>query len=399
MSSDVVLQAENLGKKFCRSFRRSLMYGAVDLAREVGLPVPMGGDLRKDEFWALDDVSLSVRRSECVGVIGPNGAGKTTLLRILLGLIKPDRGQVQLHGRVASLIDLHAGLHPLLTGRENIYVVGSLLGLSRAEIRKQFDAIVAFAELEDALDTPVKFYSSGMAVRLGFSIASQIEPDILLIDEVLAVGDAGFRAKCYNRIRDLQQHSAVVFISHIMPSISRVCDRVIVLDHGRIRHSGDVGEGIHAYHDLFPLRSTVASRGTVAQLHARLFDGDGSPATEFVHGQTVKIVLDLDMIQTLPDPVVSIQFLDVSGDYVLQSSSAAVAHDFGDFTAGRIRVTAAIPNLQLSHGSYSCSIVVYDRTETEFHYWAHGIAPFRVTRSYPAGVAYQADAVWSSERQ
>jgi lipopolysaccharide transport system ATP-binding protein len=394
VSGDVVLQAENLGKKYCRSFRRSLLYGVFDLAGELGLSRSRQ-ELRKDEFWALDDVSLTVRRSECVGVIGPNGAGKTTLLRILLGLMKPDRGRARLRGRVGSLIDLHAGLHPLLTGRENIYVAGSLLGLSRQEINQQFDAIVAFAELDEALDTPVKFYSSGMAVRLGFAIAAQIEPDILLIDEVLAVGDAGFRAKCYNRIREMQENCAIVFISHIMPSVSRVCDRVIVLERGHVRHAGDVAQGIHVYQSLFPPRATFASSGAVAHLRVQVSDQHGDAAGELSHGDTVTVVIDVDVTEAIPDPVVSVNFLDVSGDYVLQSSSAAVSHDFGTFAVGKTRVIAAIPNVQLSHGTYTCSVAVFDRTETQFHYWAHGVAPFRITRGYPAGVAYQADAMWS----
>jgi lipopolysaccharide transport system ATP-binding protein len=395
MSSELVLQTENLGKKFCRSFRRSLMYGVVDLAREIGLPLG-SGELRKHEFWALDDVSLSVRRSECLGVIGPNGAGKTTLMRILLGLVKPDRGRVRLRGRVAALIDLHAGLHPLLTGRENIFAAGSLLGMTRNEIRKQFDSIVDFAELAHALDTPVRFYSSGMAVRLGFSIATQVQPDILLIDEVLAVGDAGFRAKCYNRISDIQKNCAVVFISHILPSVSRICDRVIVLDRGCVRHAGNVQEGIHAYQELFPARTSIASHGAVIRADVGLQDATGASCSDFRHGESITVVLEFDIRQRIDDPVVNINFIDTAGEYVLQSSSAATNMSFGCFERGFAKVKATIPRVQLSHGTYSCSVAVFDRKETEFYYWVHGVAPFRITRGYPAGVAYQPDAIWSA---
>ena len=181
--------------------------------------------LRPGEFWAVSDVSFELKRGECLGLIGDNGAGKTTLLKMLNGLIKPDQGRIEMRGRVGALIALGAGFNPILTGRENIYVNGSVLGLTKKEIDAKFDEIVDFSGMEEFIDTPVQSYSSGMQVRLGFAVATAIEPNILLIDEVLAVGDMAFRIKCYNRIGRLQKNAATILVTHDMSYLSTVCNR------------------------------------------------------------------------------------------------------------------------------------------------------------------------------
>jgi ABC-type polysaccharide/polyol phosphate transport system, ATPase component len=223
MSADVLVDAEDVSKKFCRSLHRSLWYGITDVGsallphrrhRHESNPVarPMLPPLRRDEFWAVRNVSFQLRRGECLGVIGHNGAGKSTLLKLLNGLIAPDGGRITTRGRVAALIELNAGFNPILTGRENIYTEAALLGFSKEETDAKFDAIVEFAEIGDFLDMTVQNYSSGMRVRLGFAVAAQMEPDVLIIDEVLAVGDVAFRFKCLNRIGELM-HSPRSFSS------------------------------------------------------------------------------------------------------------------------------------------------------------------------------------------
>ena len=191
---DVLIKVDNVSKKFCRDFKKSLWYGIKDTAADVIHPSrrPQESKLRPSEFWANQNISFEVKRGECLGMIGHNGAGKTTLLKMLNGLIKPDTGSIEMRGRIGALIALGAGFNPILTGRENIYINGSVLGLTRKEIDAKIDDIINFAEIEDAIDAPVRTYSSGMQVRLGFSIASSLDPDILILDEVLAVGDAGF---------------------------------------------------------------------------------------------------------------------------------------------------------------------------------------------------------------
>jgi len=201
VSADIIVRVEGVSKKFCRDLKRSLWYGLKDTAADL-LGGHSSNGLRPDEFWALDGVSLELARGECLGLIGRNGAGKTTLLKMLNGLIKPDKGRIELAGRVGALISLGAGFNPILTGRENIYVNGSVLGLTTKEIDSKLAEIIAFSEIDDFIDTPVQSYSTGMQVRLGFAVATAMQPDVLLLDEVLAVGDAAFRNKCYERLAE-----------------------------------------------------------------------------------------------------------------------------------------------------------------------------------------------------
>jgi lipopolysaccharide transport system ATP-binding protein len=251
MSNDVLIRAEGVSKRFCRNLKKSLIYGAGDIVKGF-FGIEKKQDLRSDEFWAVSDVNFEVRRGECLGLIGHNGAGKSTLLKMLNGLIRPDKGRIEMHGKVGALIELGAGFSPLLTGRENAYNNGAVLGFTKEQIDKKFDEIIEFAELADFIDSPVQNYSSGMKVRLGFAIAAQMEPDILLIDEVLAVGDLGFQAKCFNRINELVGKCAIIFVSHSMPQVARIASEVIHLHRGSILFQGaNVGEGIETYYKGF----------------------------------------------------------------------------------------------------------------------------------------------------
>ena len=231
MSEEVLIKVEGLGKKFCKDLKKSLQYGVQDVVRSM-VGKSSKHDLRKGEFWALKDINFELKRGECLGLLGHNGAGKSTLLKVLNGLIKPDEGKVTIQGRVGALIELGAGFNPILTGRENIYNNASVLGFSKEETDDKLEDIIEFSEIREFIDTPVQNYSSGMKVRLGFAIAAQMEPDVLFIDEVLAVGDMGFKLKCLNRIDELMKTSAVIFVSHTMPMVSRVCSHVMFMDHG-----------------------------------------------------------------------------------------------------------------------------------------------------------------------
>lgn len=247
--SDTLIKVEGVSKRFCRSLKLSLWYGMQDLGSELlGRRHGGEGKLRQDEFWALRDVNFELRRGECLGLIGHNGAGKTTLLRLLNGLIRPDSGRIEVRGRVGALIGLGAGFNPILTGRENILVNASVLGLRKHEIDAKIDEIIDFSELDAFIDAPVQNYSSGMQVRLGFAVATILEPDILLLDEILAVGDAAFRTKCFNRILELMRKCAVVFVSHSMAQIGRVATSVAHLEQGRLCLFADSpSAGIAAY--------------------------------------------------------------------------------------------------------------------------------------------------------
>ncbi|RMG05843.1 MAG: ABC transporter ATP-binding protein [Nitrospirae bacterium] len=243
------VEVKNISKKFCKHLKLNMFYGLVDLTKNLVGIRPDTTTLRKGEFWALKDVSFTLRKGQVLGVIGTNGSGKTTLLRIVSGIFPPDTGEVRLRGRASALISLGAGFHPHMTGLENIYINGSILGMSKKEIDKKLDGIIDFSELGEFIDAPVSTYSSGMKVRLGFSIAIAVQPDILFLDEILAVGDRNFKAKCYKEIDKLSSNTAIVFVSHFMHKIARVCTDILVLDNGKVVYYGDdVAEGIDYYY-------------------------------------------------------------------------------------------------------------------------------------------------------
>ncbi len=253
---DVILSVKNISKKFCKTLRRSMAYGIIDLSKNLVGIKPDSTQLRRDEFWALDNIKFELRRGEVLGLIGVNGSGKTTLLRLLAGIFPPDKGEISIKGRTGALIAVGAGFHPHMTGRENIRLNSAILGMSRMEIDSKFQDIVDFAEIGTFLDSPVGTYSSGMRVRLGFSIATAIQPDLLLLDEILAVGDRKFIAKCYNRIGNARARGATIFVSHNMSQINRICTSVLLLHQGKIAFYGSTNEGVQLYNSLCSLGNT-----------------------------------------------------------------------------------------------------------------------------------------------
>ena len=261
---DVVISVEQISKKFCRDLRRSLFYGIQDIATDLRGGRRKSEQLRREEFWALRDVTFQLRRGESLGLVGANGAGKSTLLRIISGLIKPDSGQVRVRGRVAPLIALGAGFNPILTGRENIYANMSILGLSTREIKRRFEDVIEFAEIWDAIDAPVQSYSSGMAARLGFACAVYIDPEILLIDEVLAVGDIKFKMKCHQRLAQLREKgTAFILVSHNPYHVLNVCDTSIYLKRGELILQDDSQVVIQKYEADLRLDGTEQALGWV----------------------------------------------------------------------------------------------------------------------------------------
>ena len=255
--SDTVIRVENLSKKYIIGHQRQEKYtalrdvianGAKGLFQSFQSPRSKIQD-REEEFWALKDVSFEIKQGDRVGIIGRNGAGKSTLLKILSRITEPTEGRIRIKGRVASLLEVGTGFHPELTGRENIFLNGAILGMSRVDIVRKFDEIVAFAEVERFLDTPVKRYSSGMYVRLAFAVAAHLEPEILIVDEVLAVGDAQFQKKCLGKMEDVAEKEGrtVIFVSHNMSALSSLCNSAIMLERGQTKYQGDVFLAIEKY--------------------------------------------------------------------------------------------------------------------------------------------------------
>lgn len=239
----VVIRANDVSKRFVIRKDKSLKERIVNFGRSRR---------HKEDFWALRDISLEIKAGSSIGLVGANGSGKSTLLKVIGGIIQPNDGVVERRGRLAALLELGAGFHPDLTGRENVFLNGSILGLTQKQTAEYFDSIVEFSEIGDFIDTQVKFYSSGMYVRLAFAIAVHVDPDILLVDEVLSVGDEPFQEKCMAKIRDFQREGrTIVFVSHSATQVEELCDRVVVLAHGQIIFDGATNEGIVALRESF----------------------------------------------------------------------------------------------------------------------------------------------------
>ncbi len=326
MSEDVLITVEGVKKKFCRSLRRSLQYGLQDIAADLmGWRAPRE-KLRREEFYAVNDVSFELRRGECLGLIGRNGAGKTTLLKMLNGLIKPDSGQIRVRGKVGALIALGAGFNPLLSGRENIYVNGAILGMRKAEISAKLESIIDFAEIREFIDAPVQSYSSGMVVRLGFAIAAHCQPDSLLLDEVLAVGDGAFQAKCFNTLSEFRNRGlGFILVSHNQSTIDCFCDRVLYLKKGQSIYLGDTRTAIAEYNqdvlnDLEALPGEreelqqVRGSGKVKMKRITFLDETGTEVTKIRAGDPLTLRVEYECVPNEVFPtVVDIYIKDQSG--------------------------------------------------------------------------------------
>ena len=376
MAGDIVIRATGLGKKYvighntererhtalreviARSARR-FGRSATDLFR--GRPA-VSGDTTED-FWALKDVDFEIQRGDVVGIIGRNGAGKSTLLKVLSRITEPTEGRLEVRGRIASLLEVGTGFHPELTGRENIYLNGAILGMTRAEIRRKFDEIVDFAEVEQFLDTPVKRYSSGMYVRLAFAVAAHLEPEILIVDEVLAVGDAQFQKKCLGKMGEVSgQGRTVLFVSHNMAAVRALSSQALLLREGRVAMRGPTGPVISEYLSMASNLRTTFERDKTdkypAISHASIFQPNFDPEGEQPFRIDRELILEVQLIN--PDnevASVSVEIHDDSGALVFHFSD-----EFGsdEIFSENIRY-CRIPRYAFNAGSYRVSLVLHER--------------------------------------
>jgi lipopolysaccharide transport system ATP-binding protein len=363
---ETLIKVENLSKKFCLDLKTSLWYGMKDISSEMfGNKNINHENLREKEFWAVKDISFEVKRGECIGLIGRNGAGKSTLLKMLNGLIKPDQGRIEMHGRVGALIELGAGFNPILTGRENIFNNAAVLGFTKEETLHKLEGIIDFSEIRDFIDTPVQNYSSGMKVRLGFAVAAQLEPDILLIDEVLAVGDMGYILKCFNKMDQLLSKTALIFVSHNMPQVSRICTELIVLNKGEsVYQSNDVSKGISHYYELFPqLTGSVTGSGEAEIESIYLTSGEKNsltdPSFEIKHGDELTVNLTINCKQELRSPSIGLMFYDKEqrnfGEVFNFRDSIVL-----DKVKGSYSFTAHFKEMQMGQGVFSITVGLAD---------------------------------------
>ncbi len=382
--SEVLVNVENISKKFCRSLKRSLWYGVQDMALELTGRSKQHYSLRDEEFWAVKDVSFQLKSGEALGIIGHNGAGKTTLLRMLNGLIKPDAGSITVRGRMQALIALGAGFNPVLSGRENIYVNASVLGFSKAEIDRIYDQIVEFSGIEEFIDMPVQSYSSGMAVRLGFSVAAHMEPDILLVDEVLAVGDLAFKTKCQLRIQELRESGvAIILVSHNLHTISHTCARTITLEKGRVLYDGDTETAIDVYRaslvrnnkDLAD--SLRAGTGEIKIKGVEILDSDGSPRESFRVGEAAKLRFHYHAAEPVVNPVFNITLHILNSYQVTGFRTDTDGLQLGTLT-GEGYVDIIVPQLNLLPNIYTVDAILFHKDGFTFYDRLNNITHLKV---------------------
>lgn len=368
--SDTLIKVEHLHKKFCQSLKRSMWYGTVDAAKSmIGLPIN-NVDLRNKEFWALQDINFELKRGEVLGLIGPNGCGKTTLLRMINGIFPPDKGRITINGRIGALIAVGAGFHPHMSGRENIFLNATILGMTKDYIKHKLDEIIDFAEIGDFIDAPVATYSSGMNIRLGFAIAINCEPDILLIDEILAVGDAAFRVKCFNKIYEIMKSAAIVFVSHSTPQISRICDRVILLKKGQIiEHSENIGEVIFKYNQMGLVKSekSIQTNGKSIINSFKIANENNEIINSITTGDKVKLITIFKVLEHTNIVKILITVSNEDSTNVIQLQKHIELNLFS-YKDREIQTELIVNELPLNPGNYKFTISILLGNKGELTY-------------------------------
>jgi len=379
------IEVQNVGKRFLlqRSGSRTLKAAALNLFRRAP----------RREFWALRDVSFSVEPGETLGIIGANGAGKSTLLSLLAGTLSPTTGSIRTSGRLSSLLELGAGFHPELTGRENVFLWGTIMGLSQARMRERFDRIVAFAELADYIDQPVKHYSSGMYVRLGFAVAVEVDPDILLVDEVLAVGDLAFQRKCLQRMEEYRKRGkTLLIVSHDMQTIQAISNRILFLSEGRVLGEGDPESMVGRYETHLQASHTAVLRrewGTREAIitEVAITTPAGLAQAEYAWDEPILVTIRYRAPQRMADPVFGFALSDKSGTLLYgnntQNEGVRIAAIEGE---GSVRLF--FPRLPFTSGSYFLSVSLHSADhKRHYHHIDHGFpiqltAPFYFVGAY-----------------
>jgi ABC-type polysaccharide/polyol phosphate transport system ATPase subunit len=384
------IEATHLGKCYTRKgLGAPTLFGALTA----------GFRKKTDPFWCIRDATFEIPAGRTVGVIGPNGSGKSSLLGLTAGTITPTEGAVRTYGRISSLLELGAGFHPDLSGRENVFLNAALLGIPREDVKKKFDRIVDFAELREFIDMPVKHYSSGMYVRLGFSVAVEVDPDILLVDEVLAVGDIAFQLKCLDRIRDFQKRGkTLLFVSHALQTIEEFCDEAFLIYHGKLVERGDPGDVILAF-----IRAYMGEGGglytqefgtrTVEFGNVRLLDAEGHEAGTFETGGVMTVEIPYVAHRRVEKPVFGFSLKTGNGMYIFGSNTQIQQHELA-FIEGEGVMKLDLSPLRLMHGNYFLSLSIHSWDHAEQFHRREDWWPFAVRTPSGALGQFQLDSRW-----
>jgi lipopolysaccharide transport system ATP-binding protein len=389
--SEVLCDVQNVYKKYCRKLHQSLRYGLIDLFREAS-SLGLDKKLRRQEFYAVKNANFRVHRGECIALLGPNGAGKSTMLKMLNGLLKPNSGSIRIRGRVGALIELGSGFNPILSGRENVYINSAILGLSKRQVDERFDEILDFCELGDAIEDPVKNYSSGMRARLGYSVAAFLRPELLLMDEVLVTGDVRFRIKCFDHLQTLiDAGTSIVIVSHAVSRLPRLCTRAIVFAQGETRYDGSIEDGISVYEELLNLKqlvdhkrlAEVSGRQPIAWVEkAELIDTEGRPIELIEHGQDVNLRIYLKAQQPVPDARVVVS---IDNNSVIVATMGTRSGCIPLDEKGAV-VELCIPKLTLLNGVYLINVKLLGYKASEVYHYQKGAILLKVNSLLRNGI-------------
>lgn len=374
--SNAIITVEHLSKSYILKHQNKERYSTLrdvlaNKAKQILQPSSKNPTRQSEEFWALNDLSFEINQGDRVGIIGRNGAGKSTLLKVLSRIVGPTKGRITIEGRIASLLEVGTGFHPELSGRENIFLNGSILGMSKTEIKSKFDEIVAFAEVEKFLDTPVKRYSSGMYVRLAFAVAAHLEPEILIVDEVLAVGDAAFQKKCLGKMKDVSEEGrTILFVSHNMEAVQKLCVKGILMQQGRLLDQGPIDSIVKKYLDVYA--SSVSTyeiqapenyktmNGYACQL--KIEDIHGNPVSELAIGESWQVRVSFKLNKDLPHFVIALGISTIF-DLSLRTTWTVPA----DYEKGNYEVVFTNDDIILTEGQYKF-VVGLSAEKIPFHY-------------------------------
>jgi lipopolysaccharide transport system ATP-binding protein len=388
MSHDNVLEVRSVWKKYCRQLKRAMWYGVCDVGRQLTgkrNSAKPNEALRPGEFYAMRNASFDLPRGQCVGLIGPNGAGKSTMLKVINGLIRPDFGEVRIRGRVGALIELGTGFNPILSGRENVYINAAVLGLKKREIDRVYDQIVDFAELGDVINDPIRTYSSGMRVRLGFSVAAHLQPDLLIMDEVLAVGDIGFRMKCFQHLNQLTEKGvSIILVTHAVGMLPRVASRVVVFDRGSIVFDGDLEQGISLYEQKLSAKIeqraekvSVNSQAEGAIETVETCDEYGQPKSDFRTGEKLCLRIGIRCREAIPKARINVSLSSPTTEVITTTATVQQGLRF-DLNPGLHQFLLEFENLPLLVGAYFFNLSLFGEEMDDFHHRRMAVGTFRV---------------------
>ena len=397
ISNQPVVEVRGVSKKYCRNLKRSLHYGLADIWSEmIARSHDWRSKLRPGEFFAVNNADFDVRPGECIALLGPNGAGKSTLLKMIAGLFKPDAGRITLRGRIGALIELGTGFNTILSGRENVYVNGAILGLSKREIDGRFDEIVDFAEVGHVIDDPVRTYSSGMRLRLGFAVATHMNPQILLVDEVLAVGDVGFRMKCFDHILKLVESGmALIIVSHAVGQLNRVATRSIVMHKYNVIFDGDFVEGASLYERILIEHDYAVNQDTGDEdclISDIIIEPSQKGNQQFATGDSVSARIIVETGRAVPNARMRVS-IESARTGVL-GGFATPLHDITfDLKPPRTVVRVTLPNLPLLMGAFTLNAAIYGSGVTEFIHRKKPGATFEITEPRTSSFGMGEDGV------